>query len=101
MDLCLEITVNGESVKPDESLGFNAGEMINIGIWLKNHMRDELDDILLSLDCFQDYQNGKFNYRLDSRFAVIGNDAIRIPKVNSSGDNEKYGKNCNHYLLIF
>ncbi len=77
---CAEITINGELAKSEE-MHFGAGEMINVDVWLRNHMRDELEDVRLSLDCFQDYQNGRCNYRLDSRLAVIGNDSVVIPKV--------------------
>lgn len=60
---------------------FEAGEMINVNVWLRNHLKESLEDLNLSLDCFQDYQNGRINNRLDSRFAVIGNDSVLIPKV--------------------
>jgi hypothetical protein len=78
-----EITINGESVKSEE-MKFEAGEMINVNVWLKNHLKEALEEISLSLDCFQDYQNGRLNNRLDSRFAVIGNDSVLIPKVRSN-----------------
>ena len=63
---------------------FEAGEMINVNVWLRNHLKEALEDISLSLDCFQDYQNGRFNNRLDSRFAVIGNDSVLIPQVKQN-----------------
>jgi len=75
-----EITINGEMAKAEE-MHFEAGEMINVDVCLKNHMRDELQDVRLSLACYQDYQNGRCNYRLDSRVAVIGNEAILIPQI--------------------
>ena len=78
--LQIEITINGESAKPEE-MRFEAGEMINVDVWLRNHLKEELEDVRLSLDCFQDYQNGRSNYRLDSSLAVIGNDSVLIPKV--------------------
>lgn len=61
---------------------FEAGEMINVDVCLRNHMREELQDVRLSLAFYQDYLNGRCNYRLDSRVAVIGNDAIEIPQVS-------------------
>lgn len=67
-------------MKPEE-IRFEAGEMINVNVWLRNHLKEALEDLSLSLDCFQDYQNGRCNYKLDSRFAVIGNDSVLIPEV--------------------
>ena len=78
--MTLEITVNGEGVRHEE-MRFEAGEMISVNVWLRNHFKDALGDLNLSLDCFQDYQNGKTNNKLDSRFAVIGNDSISISQV--------------------
>ncbi|ODN02451.1 Trafficking protein particle complex subunit 9 [Orchesella cincta] len=75
-----EITINGEAVKPEE-IRFDAGEMISVNVWLRNHLKEALEDLSLSLDCFQDYQNGRCNYKLDSRFAVIGNDSVLIPEI--------------------
>ncbi|CAG7822209.1 unnamed protein product [Allacma fusca] len=75
-----EISVNGESAKAEE-MRFEAGQMITVDVWLRNHMKEELEDVRLSLDCFQDYQNGRSNYRLDSSLAVIGNDSVFIPKI--------------------
>lgn len=75
-----EVSINGESVKPEE-MRFEAGQLINVDVLLKNHLKEELQDVRLSLDCFQDYQNGRANYRLDSSVAVVGNESILIPKV--------------------
>jgi len=75
-----EIAINGELAKTEE-MHFEAGEKINVDVCLKNHLREELQDVRLSLAFYQDYLNERYNYRLDSRVAVVGNDTVEIPEI--------------------
>lgn len=75
-----ELSINGKQLSSDE-LRFDKGEMITLNILIRNDLVDDLEVLLLSVGCYQDYQNGKCNYRLDSRLAVLGNESVLIPKV--------------------
>lgn len=81
--------------------------MINVNVWLRNHLKEALEDLSLSLDCFQDYQNGRCNYKLDSRFAIIGNDSVLIPEVicvlfiYTLWKWVKQSCNCNEYSFFY
>lgn len=77
-----EVMVNNLPLKPEQEFTYSIGETINIEINVINCCSSVLRDLQLSICCYQDYQNGNKNYRMDLKRAIIGSDSIHIDEVS-------------------
>lgn len=50
-----------------------AGECLSLGVAVWNHLSRPLHKLCLSVQFYQDYNNGVLNYKLDNRVATAGN----------------------------
>lgn len=73
MNLILkEININGDFIKPQEEVNCDAGDCINVRVNINNSLDRPLRHLILSIQFYQDHQNGIHNYRLEARVAIIG-----------------------------
>ncbi|XP_034950391.1 protein brunelleschi [Chelonus insularis] len=77
-----EILINEHPVKPQDEITCKIGQCVNIGVGLSNALKNPLSDLSLSINFYQDYQNGTVNYRLDSRLCIIGASKVLLPTLN-------------------
>uniref|UniRef100_T1J6X1 Uncharacterized protein n=1 Tax=Strigamia maritima TaxID=126957 RepID=T1J6X1_STRMM len=77
-----EICLNDIVFNPECDLSFVLGEVINLTIAITNYSDSALSNLNLKVDCYQDYQNGQLNFRLENKMAFIGSDYFNIPVVN-------------------
>lgn len=73
--LCIyfvDVTINDAAVKPQEDINCEAGDCLEIQIRVSNSLECVLRQLTLSVQFYQDYQNGICNYRLDTRLATAG-----------------------------
>lgn len=71
--LIAEVSVNKQCIKPQEEYSCSAGECLSLGVIVANHLTQPLHKLCLSVQFYQDYNNGVLNYKLDNRVATAGN----------------------------
>lgn len=71
--LIAEVSVNKQCIKPQEEYNCSAGECLSLGVIVANHLTQPLHKLCLSVQFYQDYNNGVLNYKLDNRVATAGN----------------------------
>lgn len=67
-----EVVVNGEQVKLQVPVACSAGDCLELQVSVSNSLECVLRQVTLSIQFYQDYQNGTLNYKLDSRLATAG-----------------------------
>lgn len=67
------MSVNKQCIKPQEEYNCSAGECLSLGVIVANHLTQPLHKLCLSVQFYQDYNNGVLNYKLDNRVATAGN----------------------------
>lgn len=82
-----DIRINGKTLEPEEEHCFKVGELISLNVSMNNCSGSSLKSLCLWVQCYQDYQNGNKNYRLDMKRAVIGSDKLFINEVNTINNN--------------
>lgn len=73
--------VNDAAVKAQDALTCNLGECVSIGVGICNAMENSLHDLMLTINFYQDHQNGVNNYRLDTRLSIAGANKVMLPTV--------------------
>lgn len=68
----LDVSVNGELVKPQEAISCEAGQCMQLHVSVSNCLERPIRQLNLSIQFYQDYQNGTCNYKLESRLATAG-----------------------------
>ncbi|XP_022916295.2 protein brunelleschi [Onthophagus taurus] len=70
--LKFDITINGDLMKPQETINCEIGDCLETCIKITNCLEKTLQQLTLSIQFYQDYQNGVCNYKLDTRVATAG-----------------------------
>ncbi|CAH2234031.1 jg27470, partial [Pararge aegeria aegeria] len=79
-----EVSVNKQCIKPQEEYNCIAGECLSLGVAVRNHLDRPLHKLCLSVQFYQDYNNGVLNYKLDNRVATAGNNKIVLATLLES-----------------
>ncbi|XP_074600662.1 trafficking protein particle complex subunit brun [Brevipalpus obovatus] len=79
-----DVIVDGLPFKPEEEFTYASGEKLQLSITLTNISGKSLKELKLSVQCFQDYQNGTKNYRTDMKRSIIGSDKVLIDEISTS-----------------
>ncbi|CAM1328735.1 TRAPPC9 (predicted) [Pycnogonum litorale] len=79
--ICWELSLNDEAYKMQNENTFQLGELITIGVAIVNQSDKPLQSLLLTIQGYQDHQNGNCDYRLDHKRAVIGSDKVVIDQI--------------------
>lgn len=68
----LDVAINGKVLPSLSELSCATGQSIPIRIEISNQSPVELTDLVLSIQFYQDYQNGVTKYQLETRIALSG-----------------------------
>ncbi|XP_063537135.1 protein brunelleschi [Cydia strobilella] len=79
-----EVSVNSQCIKPQEEYSCTAGECISLGVAVWNHLSRPLHRLCLSVQLYQDYNNGVLSYKLDNRVATAGNNKVVLTTLPES-----------------
>ncbi|CAG4956680.1 unnamed protein product [Parnassius apollo] len=79
-----EVSVNKQCIKPQEELNCTAGECLSLGVAVQNHLSRPLHKLCLSVQFYQDYNNGVLSYKLDNRIATAGNNKVVLSTLMES-----------------
>ncbi|XP_053610845.1 protein brunelleschi [Plodia interpunctella] len=80
-----EVSLNQQHIKPQEEYSCTAGECLSLGVAVSNHLQRPLKKLCISVQFYQDYNNGELSYKLDSRLATAGNNKVVVPSLAESG----------------
>ncbi|KOB69481.1 NIK-and IKBKB-binding protein [Operophtera brumata] len=61
-----------------------AGECLSLGVAVCNHLSRPLHKLCLSVQFYQDYNNGVLSYKLDNRVATAGNNKVVLSTLPES-----------------
>lgn len=67
-----EILINGDVFKPQEEINCEAGDCLELLVRVTNCFDKAFQQIMLCIQFYQDYENGNFNYRMETRLAMTG-----------------------------
>ncbi|CAH1163945.1 unnamed protein product [Phaedon cochleariae] len=67
-----EVSLNGDMVRTQEEVSCEAGDCLELKMSIVNSLEKTLRQLTLSVQFYQDYENGSLNYRMDTRLAVAG-----------------------------
>ncbi|KAF5285809.1 hypothetical protein FQA39_LY04270 [Lamprigera yunnana] len=67
-----EVSINGDFLKPQEEINCEVGDCLNVEIGICNSLEKPLQQLVLSVQFYQDHRNGTHNYRLETRVAIVG-----------------------------
>ncbi|XP_015605441.1 protein brunelleschi [Cephus cinctus] len=90
-----EITINDIAVKAQDELTCGLGECVSVGVGVCNALEHSLSDLILSINFYQDHQNGVNNYRLDTRLSIAGANKVMLPTL------QEYGRAYHECRVVF
>lgn len=64
--------MNGEIIKPQEEVTCEAGDCLSMKVSVVNKLKRVINQLTLTIQFYQDYENGTLNYRMDTRLATTG-----------------------------
>ncbi|XP_057664018.1 protein brunelleschi isoform X1 [Diorhabda carinulata] len=67
-----EVKINGDVVKAQEEVTCNAGECLELKLAVVNSLEKTLHQVSMTIQFYQDYENGTLNHRMDTRLATAG-----------------------------
>lgn len=67
-----DIKINEKSIAPQSEITVTCGSNVTIDINISNNQATTLHNLVLSVQFYQDYQNGMQNYRLETRTCTSG-----------------------------
>ncbi|XP_030020287.2 protein brunelleschi [Manduca sexta] len=79
-----EVSLNNQCIKPQEEYNCTAGECLSLGVAVWNHLSRPLHKLCLSVQFYQDYNNGVLSYKLDNRVATAGNNKVVLSSLPES-----------------
>ncbi|XP_017781590.1 PREDICTED: protein brunelleschi [Nicrophorus vespilloides] len=91
-----DVSINGDAVKPQEALSCEAGDCLEVSVKIGNSLEKALRHLSMSVQFYQDHQNGVCNYRLENRLATTGLSRVLVPTLEPQTSAEH---NCN--VLFF
>ncbi|XP_052865925.1 protein brunelleschi [Anopheles cruzii] len=77
-----EVKVDEQLVAPQSEVTCVTGQFLSFSISICNLSASVLQQVQLSVQFYQDYQNGVQNYRLETRVTMSGPNHILIPSLN-------------------
>ncbi|XP_055539117.1 protein brunelleschi [Wyeomyia smithii] len=77
-----EVKVDNQPVAPQSEVTCVTGQFMALSIGICNLSASVLHQVQLSVQFYQDYQNGHHNYRLETRVTMTGPNHIVIPSLN-------------------
>ncbi|XP_061511655.1 protein brunelleschi isoform X1 [Anopheles gambiae] len=77
-----EVKVDDQVVAPQSEVSCVTGQFLSFSISICNLSASVLHQVQLSVQFYQDYQNGVQNYRLETRVTMSGPNHILIPSLN-------------------
>ncbi|KAL1123080.1 hypothetical protein AAG570_002168 [Ranatra chinensis] len=81
-----EVSINGSVVNGVGSpISISLGDCVQLSVVARNSLSWPLEDLVLSVHYFKDYQNGTCNYQLDNQLAVAGPSQLHVLKVEQHG----------------
>ncbi|VEN36763.1 unnamed protein product, partial [Callosobruchus maculatus] len=87
-----EVVINGGVIRTQEEVTWEAGNPLPLKMSIANGLEKALCHLTLSIQFYQDYDNGILNYRMDTRLAVAGATKKIIPHLEP---NLKADHQCN------
>ena len=66
------MVINEDAVRPQEEVTCEAGDCLELKIFVTNSLDKVLNHLSLSVQFYQDYENGTVNYRMETRLATTG-----------------------------
>ncbi|CAK1555670.1 unnamed protein product [Leptosia nina] len=79
-----EVSINKQCMKPQEEYSCNAGECLSLGVSIGNHLARPLHKLCLSVQFYQDYNNGVLNYKLENSVATAGNNKVVLTTLEET-----------------
>ncbi|KAG1654106.1 Protein brunelleschi [Nymphon striatum] len=76
-----KLLLENDCYKPENEPSYTVGELVNISIIIHNQSDKSLRSLLMTVQGYQDYQNGNHNYCLDHKRAIVGADQAIIEEV--------------------
>lgn len=70
--LRLGVSINGKEMPSTSEIACTTGQSIPFHIEIENQSPAELKDLTLSIQFYQDYQNGTSKFQLETRVALSG-----------------------------
>jgi trafficking protein particle complex subunit 9 len=67
-----DVKINETEIAPQSEITVACGSTITIDITISNNQATPLHNLILSVQFYQDYQNGMQNYRLETRTCTSG-----------------------------
>lgn len=64
--------MNGDVIKPQADVTCEAGDCISMKVSVVNNLKRVIKQLTLTVQFYQDYENGTLNYRIDTRLATTG-----------------------------
>ncbi|XP_058124647.1 protein brunelleschi [Anopheles ziemanni] len=77
-----EVKVDEQVVAPQSEVTCVTGQFLSFSISICNLSASVLHQVQLSVQFYQDYQNGVQNYRLETRLTMSGPNHVLIPSLN-------------------
>lgn len=79
----IDVAINEKALPSQSEISCVTGQSIPISIEIINQSPTELSDLILSIQFYQDYQNGTTKYQLETRVALSGPNQYVIHSKNS------------------
>jgi hypothetical protein len=67
-----DVKIDEKAVSPSDEVSVSTGAQIMIDISVRNNQVNALNNLMLTLQFYQDFQNGVHNYRLETRVTTSG-----------------------------
>jgi hypothetical protein len=80
--LLTEVKIDNVCVMPQSEITCNVGQCISLEVRICNNSSVVLNQLILSIQFYQDYQNGIQNYRLETRVTMSGPNYKFIPSLD-------------------
>ncbi|XP_062549215.1 protein brunelleschi [Armigeres subalbatus] len=77
-----EVKIDNQQVAPQSEVTCVTGQFITLSVSICNLSASVLHQVQLSVQFYQDFQNGHHNYRLETRVTMTGANHILIPALN-------------------
>ncbi|KAJ8925963.1 hypothetical protein NQ315_009816 [Exocentrus adspersus] len=76
-----EVKVNGGVVKAQEEVTCEAGDCLELEMSIENSLEEAINQLTLSVQFYQDYENGTTNYKMETRLAMAGAPKKTLPSL--------------------
>lgn len=71
-EIISDVKIDNKNVAPQSEVTCSVGQSIDLGISVCNLSTTTLQNLVLSVQFYQDFQNGIHNYRLETRVTMSG-----------------------------